>query len=252
MSLQGLFRTAIKSTLKKRGYDLVRTGSHKTKQIDPDLARFKATRRTILNKHSDQTPETISYLNAKYQEPVFGEIRVWELLQRLAYCIDPTDTRLLNTSQYVHVLQVLEAMEKDDLSDPVWYLAAVVHDLGKLLLLTPEAPENVVCLNTPIGETEPEAGLDNTVMQWNHDEFAYMRLKDYVPDEVAWLIRYHSIDLGKCEPCMDKRDRMYRDKYLLTFRRYDFGSKSPYHFPRPNMEKYRAMIEEAFPDPIPF
>jgi hypothetical protein len=51
---------------------------------------------------------------------------------------------------------------------------------------------------------------------------------------------------------MDDRDRAYRDKYLLKFRKYDFGSKSPYHLPSLDMDKYRTMMEEAFPDPVPF
>lgn len=252
MRLRNPLKMAAKAGLRRFGYEVVAAGSRKRSNPNPGLAEFKNKRRSILASHRQQTTETIRQLNSKYREPVFGEVRIWDLFQRLAFCVDPTDTRLLNTTQYVHILQVLEAMEKDGLEDPRWYIAAMLHDLGKVLLLTPEEPGNVVCLNSPIGEHEEQAGLDNVVMQWNHDEFAYMRLKEYVSDELGWLIRYHSIELAACEPYMDERDRTYRDKYLLKFRSYDFGSKSPHHFPALDMDKYRTMIEEAFPDPVRF
>lgn len=252
MYLKRVLKTAAKSGLKRYGYELVPVGSQKSTSVNPGLAEFKARGRSILAGHRRQTVETIRHLNSKYREPVFGEVRIWDLFQRLAFCVDSTDSSLLNTTQYAHVLQMLDAMEKDGLQDSRWYIAAILHDLGKLLLLTPEAPENVVCLNSPIGDHEGQVGLDNVVMQWNHDEFAYMRLKDIVSDELGWLIRYHSINLADCEPYMDERDRRYRDEYLLKFRRYDFGSKSPYHYPSLDMDKYRTMIEEAFPDPVPF
>ncbi len=252
MYLQRGFKAAAKAGLERCGYELVPAGSRGAEGANPGLSEFKARRRSILASHHRQTAETIRHLNSKYQEPVFGEVPIWDLFQRLAFCVDPTDTSLLNTTQYIHVLQVLEAMEKDGLQGSCWYVAAILHDLGKLLLLTPEGPENIVCLNSPIDDHEGRAGLDNLVMQWNHDEFAYMRLKDYVSDEIGWLIRYHSIQLADCEPHMDDRDRAHRDKYLLKFRKYDFGSKSPYHLPSLDMDKYRTMIEEAFPDPVPF
>lgn len=253
MYLPRAITAAVKTGLGRCGYELAPLAESQTAVIvDPARVEYGARRKSILDAHDRQTAETVRHLNSKYREPVFGEMRVWDLFQRLAFCVDPTDTGLLNTTQYGHVLQVLEAMEKDHVEDSRWYIAAILHDLGKLLLLTPEAPENVVCLNSPVGYSEEGIGLDNVVMQWNHDEFAYRRLKDYVPEEIAWLIRYHSIKLADCEAYMDERDRAYRDDYLIAFRKYDFGSKSPCRYPSLDMDKYRTMIEEAFPDPIPF
>lgn len=238
--------------MRRLGYELIPADRPPRRQPEPALKAFRDQGRAITARHEQQSAETVSALNAKYERPLFGEMRVWDLIQRLAFCIDPTDSRLLNTSQYVHVLQIIDAMERDKLEEPYWYVAAMLHDLGKLLLLTGEAPENVVCMNAPVGECKQGAGLDHVVMQWNHDEYAYMRLKDHVSDEMAWLIRYHSIDLSRCEPFMDERDREYRDKYLLPFRKYDFGSKSAFHHPSPDMAKYRRLVEEAIPEPISF
>ena len=38
---------------------------------------------------------------------------------------------------------------KQNAGDREFLLVALVHDLGKVLLLTDESPENVVCLNGP-------------------------------------------------------------------------------------------------------
>jgi hypothetical protein len=131
-------------------------------------------------------------------------------------------------------------------------ITALIHDLGKLLLLTDEDPANIVCGNSPIGDYPSGVGFDNCVFQWNHDEFGYSRFKDHVSDPIAWVIRYHSVNLAKCEPLMDQRDRDYADRYLRTLTRYDHGTKSPYRLPRRTIGQYRDLIERAFPTPIPF
>jgi hypothetical protein len=206
----------------------------------------------IMRRHDAQTIETVSALRRKYAGPVFGRVGLWQLFDMLARWIAPTDQRLFCVSQQVHVLQVLDEMERDGVDDDDLLLAALAHDLGKVLLLTGEAPENVVCMNRPIGAYEPGIGLDNCVLQWNHDEFAYTRLKDHVPDNVAWLIRYHSIDLESVEIYMDARDRAYVDRYWSVFARYDHGTKSPYFLPRKRIEDYRETIEARLPATLLF
>ena len=51
---------------------------------------------------------------------------------------------LLGASQFSHIRQVLAAMERDGVTHPDLHVAALVHDLGKVLLLTNETPENVI------------------------------------------------------------------------------------------------------------
>jgi hypothetical protein len=89
-------------------------------------------------------------------------------------------------------------------------------------------------------------------MQWNHDEFAYSRLKDYLPDGLAWLVRYHSIVREACEPYMDARDRDYAERYLRPFARYDHETKSPLFLPQRRLEDYRHIVERALPATIMF
>lgn len=141
-------------------------------------------------------------------------------------------------------------MERDGINDRDLILVALLHDLGKVMLLSTEAPEHIVGYTAPIGEFPREAGLDNIVFQFGHDEMVYSRLRDYVPDHIAWTVRYHSARTGAIEPYMNQRDRTYYDRYLSRFQPYDQGSKSHAHLPRVDMAKYRALIEEVFPQPI--
>jgi hypothetical protein len=218
----------------------------------PDAQRFRAAAKSIEARHRAQTAETVRELRKKYAAPLFGRVRVWELVERLSQCIDPTDYRLYCANQQVHVLQVLEGMERDGVDTPDLVLAALVHDLGKVLLLTNEDPANIACMNTPIGSFEEGVGLEQCVFQWNHDELAYSRLKDHVPEHIAWLVRYHSLYLPTCKPLMDERDKGYFARYLGVFEQYDRGTKSPFRLPQRRIDEYRHVIEAAFPEPILF
>ncbi len=217
-----------------------------------DRSPYHANADRILERHAAQTVDDVAALRQKYARPVFGKVAVWTLIERLAQCIDPTDGRLFCASQLVHVLQILDEMDADGVASDEFVLAALVHDLGKLLLLTGEAPENVVGMNDPIGRYEPGIGLEHCVLQWNHDEFAYTRLKHHLPEGLAWLVRYHSINRATCEPYMDARDRAFAARYLDLFERYDHGTKSPYFLPRRKLEDYRAVLEKALPSSILF
>jgi len=215
-------------------------------------AAYRAAALVIERRHDAQTLEQVDELEARYAEPVFGDVTVWSMVEKLAECIDPADCRLFGVSQQVHVLQMIESMDADGVLTTDLLLAALIHDLGKVLLVTDEDPANVVAMNRPIGDHESGIGLDHCRLQWNHDEFAWSRLHDHVPDHLAWLIRYHSIDQVACEPLMDDRDRAYADTYLRLFSRYDHETKSPYVLPVTSIAAYRDVVEDAFPRPIPF
>ncbi len=201
-------------------------------------------------RHDAQTPETVAALRRKYAAPVLGRVSPWSLVERLAHCVDPTDCRLLGASQQLHVLQIIDAMEADGTATEEWLIVALLHDIGKVLLLTGESPENVVCMNKPVSVCAPGGGLDQCTFQWNHDEFAYSRLKDYLPEGLAWLVRYHSIVPDTCETYMNPRDREYRDRYLRPFAKYDHGSKNPIYLPQRHLEDYRHVVERALPPTI--
>lgn len=217
-----------------------------------DQAEFRARSTPILARHNGQEAEQVESLRRKYAKPILGKVRVWDMIERLGSCVDPTDERLFCASQQVHVLQILEAMESDGTATPDMVLVALIHDLGKVLLTLGEDPANVVCMNRAVGEGTNGEGLEQTMLQWNHDEFAYERLRDHVPDDLAWLIRYHSIEVGAVSNLMDERDLELTERLLLPFAHYDHGTKSPYHLPSVDLAKYRDVIEEAFPRRIRF
>jgi predicted HD phosphohydrolase len=208
--------------------------------------------RAIESRHNAQTVEDVAALRRKYATPLLGRVSPWSLIERLGQCIDPTDQRLFGASQQLHILQIIDAMEEERTATDEMVLVALVHDLGKVLLLTDEAPENIVCMNRPIRVCEPGGGLDNCVFQWNHDEFAYSRLKEFLPDGLAWLVRYHSILPATCEPYMDARDRDYYRRYLQPFSRYDHETKSPVYLPKRRLADYRHVVERSLPASIAF
>lgn len=231
---------------------LLRRGGLEVHRFRRDQSfEFRSNAEAIELRHRAQTVENVEELRKKYESPVFGDVRVWDLVERLAQCVDPADCMLFGASQQMHVLQILEAMARDGVDDPDLVLTALLHDLGKLLLLTDEDPANLVGLNTPVGHFDDGAGLDNCVLQWNHDDLGYERFKDHVSDRVAWLIRYHSMDLGACERLMDDRDRAHAE-HLRVFTAYDHQTKSPFGLPKLRITAFRELIEESFPDPIPF
>jgi hypothetical protein len=215
-------------------------------------ATYAAAAAPIIERHRQQSVADVRELKRRYAEPVFGRVRVWDLVERLGCCIDPTDQRLYAASQQTHVLQMIAQMESDGVASRDLLLVALIHDLGKLLLLTAEDPANVVCMNGPVGQWEPGSGLDNCLLQWNHDEFAYSRFKDLIPDELAWLIRYHSVERAEVEPLLDAQDAERAARLLTPFAHYDHATKSPFQLPGVSLLDYRDLIEEAFPEPIPF
>jgi hypothetical protein len=248
-SIKNILKDVTLRELEKRGYRVERLSRHQKRSYK----EFHERAETICSHHWQQDKETAIALRNRYEQPVFGKVRVWELIELLGTCVDPGDRTLYCTSQLTHVLQMLEAMERDGVSDEGLYIAALVHDIGKVLLLTGEHPEHIVGGHqAPIGKHEHGIGLDNCLLQWDHGELAYRRLKDYLPDYVAWLIRYHAILPKECEPFMDERDRTYVKLYFHTFYKYDCGSKSPYSLPKVQLEKYRDLVERTFPEAILF
>jgi hypothetical protein len=219
-----------------------------------EQSEFRARAVPILERHNGQDAGRVAALRRTYAKPVFGKVRVWDMVERLGSCVDPTDERLFCASQQIHVLQILEAMEIDGTATPDMVLVALVHDLGKVLLTTGEDPANVVCMTNAVGDGAggAGAGLDHSMLQWNHDEFAYERLRDHLPEDLAWLIRYHSIDVGAVSHLMDEQDLERTERLLLPFAHYDHATKSPYHLPSVSLAAYRDVIEDAFPRRIRF
>jgi hypothetical protein len=208
--------------------------------------------RAIEALHDAQDIDDVMALRDKYAMPTLGEISPWSLVEMLGQCIDPSDQRLYCASQQMHVLQMIDAMEDQHAATPEMLLVALVHDVGKVLLLTGEAPENVACTNRPVRTGAPGCGLDRCVFQWNHDEWAYARLKDHLPDHLAWLVRYHSVRPATCLQFMDARDIDYCRRYLKPFAAFDHETKSPFNVARRRIADYRPIVERALPARMAF
>ncbi|MEW6269037.1 MAG: inositol oxygenase family protein [Thermodesulfobacteriota bacterium] len=220
--------------------------------LPPGASDFRRDAARILARHRAQTAAEVAALKARYESAVFGRVRVWDLIERLALCVDPTDLRLFCGSQFVHLQQVFAAMVANDVRDPDMLLLALIHDLGKVLLLAGAAPEHVVCgtrrvLDDRAGDG---AGFANVVFQFGHGEFLHSRIAGLVPDHVAWVARYHNVNPTDNAHLMDERDRDYAARYLAAFRRFDGDFVSPYYLPRVDLERCRALVESYFPQPI--
>jgi inositol oxygenase len=72
-------------------------------------------------------------------------------------------------------------------------------------------------------------GLNNFHMSWGHDEYLYHVVKDYLPKEACFIIRYHSFYSahlhGAYQHLMDDSDKEMLP-WLELFRNYDLYSKS--------------------------
>jgi hypothetical protein len=207
---------------------------------------------SIRERRSRQNEADVSELSSKYQDPVFGEVTVYQLLEMMGQVVDPCDNRLGCASQLVHTLQGLESMKSAGIVDEDLLHAMLLHDTGKLLYLAGEAPENVFGMKRPVTGGQPGKGLEAVVFQWNHDDFAYQRFREITSEPVAWLLRYHSILIPECEPYMNDRDREYTEKYLREFQVHDQGSKSIFGMPGKKLQDYRCWIESSFPHPVLF
>lgn len=244
-------KDAVKNALGSRGYTLEKKSPFETK-FKSDLDVFETEVHKMEERHKTQTKEQVENLKKKYETTFFGEFYVWDIISSLARCFDPTDARLGVGSQEVHVLQMIEGMERDGITDPDMFLAAIIHDMGKVPLSGHEPPEHIGFNNYVIGEYPDGTGLDNVTITYSQDEYLYARLKDHLPDHLAWLVRFHGINIPKCEPLMSKRDREYTERYLINFAKYDFETKNIYHIPTRKIEEFKDLVESAFPNPIRF
>ena len=189
-------------------------------------------------------------LDEKYKNrAVVGKVRVYDALAALAPVIDPYNPNLGCVSQLVHVLQVATYMEQDGQPEKL-VLCGLVHDIGKLMLLQPdEDPMNVEAGGRKeLLAGTPGGGLLNCTFRWDHGDFGYMRLKDHVDPDMAWLLRHHSVDIAAYGEYMNDYDREQNERLLQPFNYYDEHCNI-YGIPKP-LEHFRDLIDRAFPEEI--
>jgi len=228
--------------------------------------------------------QTLEFVLAKKKEYLSNRTRmmsVWEAMEFLNTLVDDSDPDT-DLSQIQHLLQTSEAIRRD--GHPRWFIAAgLIHDVGKVLCLHGEPQWAVVGDTFPVGceysdkivfheffEANPDSrnpryqtpngvysegcGLEQVQLSWGHDEYLYHVVKDYLPEEALYMIRYHSCypihREGAYQHLMNDHDReMFQ--WVRAFNPYDLYSKS--HEP-PNVKAlkpyYDDLIAEYFPKQI--
>jgi len=233
--------------------------------------------------HRYQTWEFVQRKREQYLPLNRRKLGLWDGLEFLNTLIDDSDPDT-SLPQIEHLLQTAEAIRRD--GHPRWFiLTGLIHDFGKVLCLFGEPQWAVVGDTFPVGcgysprivfpeffvdnpdfsvpeyQTElgvytPGCGLDRVWMSWGHDEYMYHVVKDYLPLEALYMIRYHSFYAahreGAYQHLLDEQDRHYL-RYVRQFNPYDLYTKAAH---RPDVQQLRSYYEdlwsEFFPDQLAF
>jgi len=228
--------------------------------------------------HTHQTRAFVKQKQREFLTLNKRELGIWEAMDFLNTLVDDSDPDT-SLTQIEHLMQTSEAIRRD--GRPGWFvLTGLIHDLGKILCLFGEPQWAVVGDTFPVGcaysdkivfpeffAANPDSkvpeyqtrlgvytercGLRNVDLSWGHDEYLYNAVKNYLPQEALYMIRYHSFYAahreGAYEYLMDDHDReMF--KSVREFNPYDLYSKSS---GRPDQEAlrpyYEKLIAEYFP-----
>ena len=108
--------------------------------------------------------------------------------------------------------------------------------------------------NTRLGLYDEGCGLDQVCLSWGHDEYLYHVVKDYLPEEALYMIRYHSFYAchreNEYQFLMNDQDRRMFES-VRAFNPYDLYTKSA---AAPEVEAlrpfYENLIAEFFPSKL--
>jgi inositol oxygenase len=206
------------------------------------------------------------------------QMSIWQAMEYLNTLVDDSDPDT-DLSQIEHLLQAAQAIRRD--GHPRWFiLTGLIHDLGKILCLwgepqwavvgdtfpvgcaysdkvvfpeffTENADYQIPAYQTSCGIYEESCGLDKVHLSWGHDEYLYNVVKDHLPTEALYMIRYHSFYAahreGAYRHLMNDQDKQMF-KWVKKFNPYDLYSKGD-EKPAVNELKpfYQELIAEYFP-----
>jgi inositol oxygenase len=231
--------------------------------------------------HALQTRDFVQRKKAEFTGRTRTSMGIWEACEFLNTLVDESDPDT-DLSQIQHLMQTAEAIRRD--GHPRWMvLTGFLHDLGKVLCLWGEPQWSVVGDTFPVGCAwsdkivfpeffaanpdsrvpayqsrlgvyQPGCGLSKVDLSWGHDEYLYHVMKDYLPQEGLYMIRYHSFypwhREGAYDFLMDDQDRAMLP-WVQKFNPYDLYSKSA---APPNVAElkpfYEELIAEFFPAKI--
>lgn len=221
--------------------------------------------------HTYQTYNFVQEKRSDFLKFDKKEMTIWDAFDFLNQLVDDSDPDT-DLDQLQHLLQASEAIRKD--GHPDWMvLTGLMHDMGKVLCLFGEPQWAVVgdtfpvgcgysdkvvypeffkhnpdynheIYSTKYGVYEPGCGLRNVHMSWGHDEYVYQMLKDHLPEQGLYMLRYHSFYAwhreGAYEHLLDDHDRQML-KWVQLFNPYDLYSKSP---EPPDWKKLKGYYED--------
>lgn len=228
--------------------------------------------------HTNQTVDFVLAKKKQYASKNNYKMGIWEAIELLNTLVDDSDPDT-ELPQIEHNLQTAEAIRKD--GHPRWFiLTGLIHDLGKVLGLLGEPQWAVVGDTFPVGcaysdkvvyseffaanpdSRNPlyqskngiyaeECGLDQVHFSWGHDEYLHQVVRDYLPEESLYVIRYHSCYVmhqqQQYEHLMNAHDKeMFQ--WVRAFSPYDLYSKSD---ERPDVAKLRPFYEELIAEFFP-
>ena len=207
--------------------------------------------------HTYQTYEFVQEKKANFLRFDKKQMPVWQAFDFLNQLVDDSDPDT-DLDQFQHLLQTAEAIRAD--GHPDWMvLTGLMHDMGKVLCLFGEPQWAVVGDTFPVGcaysqkivypeffENNPDydnpdyntnsgvysegCGLRNVHMSWGHDEYVYQMMKDHLPEEALYMLRYHSFYAWHREEeygqLLDEHDREML-RWVKLFNPYDLYSKNP-------------------------
>ena len=207
--------------------------------------------------HTYQTYSFVKEKKEKFLKFDKKQMPVWQAFDFLNQLVDDSDPDT-SLDQFQHLLQTSEAIRAD--GHPDWMvLTGLMHDMGKVLCLFGEPQWAVVgdtfpvgCaysnkivypeffvnnpdysdtrFNSTLGTYKEGCGLRNVDMSWGHDEYVYQMMKDSLPEEGLYMLRYHSFYAwhreGEYSYLLDDHDREML-KWVKLFNPYDLYSKSP-------------------------
>lgn len=241
-------------------------------EANPGVAEFYR-----LN-HEFQSVDYVLGKEKQYFGLTRGKKSIWEAAEYLNQLVDESDPDT-DLSQMEHLLQTSEAMRRD--GQPRWMVATgFVHDLGKVLCLYGEPQWGVVGDTFPVGcayskdvvfpeyfkanpdishETyqtkygiyEPNCGLDKVHMSFGHDGYIYEVMKNYLPMESLYMLRFHSFYAwhkhGAYGHLTNEQDQAML-QWVHKFNPYDLYSKG---HTKPDLKDLKPYYDDLFAEFFP-
>ncbi|CAK9328267.1 unnamed protein product [Citrullus colocynthis] len=261
---------------------------HSFRDYEAESERQKGVEEFYRMNHINQTYEFVRKMREEYRKMDRVEMSIWECCELLNDVVDDSDPDL-DEPQIQHLLQTAEAIRKDYPDEDWLHLTALIHDLGKVLLLPSfgglpqwavvgdthplgcafddsivhhkyfkENPDwENPAYNTKNGIYSQGCGLDNVMISWGHDDYMYLVAKENgstLPSAGLFIIRYHSFyplhRAGAYKHLMNEEDAQNL-KWLHIFNKYDLYSKSKELIDVEKVKPYYiSLINKYFPEKL--